>query len=323
MTRDSGSASSSQPSGGVPAPHDGVLPIPQPDGQPLSHVLAALNLARVEETTFTAPSLPALMGRIYGGQVLAQAMMAAGQTTPDDGDGPRLLHSCHGYFLRPGKVDSGLRFEVEKLHDGRSFSTRRVHAIQRETPILSVIASFQESQPGRSHQDRMPIGYDPEMLPSAIELFASVDHPAAQFLALTGAFDIRHTAGNMYLHPAHDRKAEQCVWMRARSPLPEGTSQLLQRALLVYACDQVMLEPVLRRHSIAWLHEGISVASLDHSMWWHRDVDVSDWFMFRQHSPSAQGGRGLGTATIFDRSGRLVASAAQEGMVRVPADGMV
>lgn len=308
---------------GVPDPMNGVLPIPQPDVEPLSHVLAALDLTRLDETTFAAPSLPFFLGRIYGGQVLSQAMMAAGRTTPDDRDGPRQLHSCHGYFLRPGTIDSALEFRVELLHDGRSFSTRRVHAIQHGKPILSVIASFQESQRGREHQDVAPRVFTPDMLPSAMELFAANPDPTAQFLARTGAFDIRHVAGNMFIHPAPTRDATQCVWMRARSALPEGASQLLHRALLIYACDQVMLEPVLRRHGLSWQHPGISVASLDHSMWWHRDIDVSDWFVFEQHSPSAQCGRGLGTAKIFDKTGALVASAAQEGMVRVPEDNEV
>ena len=158
------------------------------------------------------------------------------------------------------------------------------------------------------------------MLPSAMELFSTNPHPAAQFLARTGAFDIRHVKGDMFMHTAPDREPSQQVWMRARSPLPEGSHQLLHRALLIYACDQIMLEPVLRRHGLSWSHPGISIASLDHSMWWHRDIDVSQWFCFAQHSPSAQGGRGLGTARIFDHTGALVATAAQEGMVRVPED---
>ena len=299
-----------------PVPTNGVLPIPQPDVAPISLVLAALDLTQIAGTSFTAPTMPSLGGRIYGGQVLAQAMIAAGRTIAED----RTLHSCHGYFLRPGATDSALRFDVEELHDGRSFSTRRVHAIQHGKPILSVIASFQEAQPGRTHQDVAPRVFEPEMLPSAIELFEKNPHPAAKFLSRTGGFDIRHVGGNMFLHAAPDREASQCVWMRARSGLPGGSSQLLHRALLLYACDQIMLEPVLRRHALSWLHPGLSVASLDHSMWWHRDVDVTDWFLFEQHSPSAQGGRGLGTAKIFDATGRLVASTAQEGMVRVPED---
>ena len=306
---------------GVPDPVNGVLPIPQPNVDPLSHVLAALDLTQLDEHTFAAPSMPFLLGRIYGGQVLGQAMIAAGRTTPDDGDGPRGLHSCHGYFLRPGRTDGPVRFEVENLHDGRSFSSRRVHAIQHGEPVLSVIASFQESQPGREHQSVMPATHAPELLPSGFELFATVEHPAAKFLAATGAFDVRHVSGNMYLHPAPDQQARQQVWLRARSGVDADDDQLLHRALLIYACDQVMLEPVLRRHGLAWMHEGISIASLDHSMWWYRNVDINQWHLFDQYSPSAQGGRGLGITHIYDASGRLVATAAQEGMVRTPQDG--
>lgn len=305
---------------GVPDPINGVLPLPQVDVQPLSHLLAALELTQLDEDTYAAPSLPALMGRLYGGQVLAQAMMAAGATMIDDGDGPRYLHSCHGYFLRPGKVDGAVKFHVENLHDGRSFSRRRVHALQHGKPILSVIASFQERQPGRTHQQVMPDVPAPEDCPSTFDLFAEIDHPAAKFLSLTGAFDIRHAHSDLYLRPAEQARDWQFVWMRSRSALPENTRQLLQRSLLIYACDQVMLEPILRTHHLAWMHPGISVASLDHSMWWYRNVDVNEWFLFAQHSPSSQGGRGLGIANIFAKDGTLVASAAQEGMVRTPED---
>lgn len=305
---------------GVPAPVNGVLPLPQVDVQPLSHLLAALELTQLDELTYAAPSLPALLGRLYGGQVLAQAAMAAGATLIDDGDGPRYLHSAHAYFLRPGSADGAVQFRVENLHDGRSFSHRRVHALQHEKPILSMIASFQERQPGQNHQQVMPEVPSPEDCPSNIDLFATIDHPAAKFLSQTGAFDVRHAHADLYMRPAKEARDWQFVWMRSRSALSAGTSQLLQRSLLIFACDQVMLEPVLRRHRLAWMHPGISVASLDHSMWWYRDIDVNDWFLFVQHSPSAQGGRGLGIANIFTKDGTLVASAAQEGMIRTPAD---
>ncbi|HLR28515.1 MAG TPA: acyl-CoA thioesterase II [Ruania sp.] len=279
---------------------------------PLQTVLAALEPTQTGEDTFTSESLPQINGRVYGGQVLAQALLAAGRTTSAD----RLPHSVHGYFLRPGKLDEPITFTVERLRDGRSFSARRTHALQSDKPILSMITSFQESQAGVDHALQMPDVPPPEDLPSSVELFNSLDHPAARFFYRNGAFDIRHTAGHLFTGPAQEATDDQALWMRARGPVPGG--QLLHRAVLAYACDQVMLEPIMRRHGIFWLTRDASLASLDHAMWWHRDVDVSQWLLYVQSSPSAQGGRGLGEAKVFDRDGRLVASIAQEGMVRVP-----
>ncbi|UNX56435.1 thioesterase family protein [Georgenia sp. TF02-10] len=288
---------------------------------PLAAALAALDLRRLGPDEFQGRSLPQINGRVYGGQVLAQSVVAAGVTLPeDDAGGPREMHSVHGYFLRPGKLDRPITFAVERLHDGRSFSTRRTHALQDGTPILSLITSFQERQTGREHAEGAPPAPDPEGLRSALDLFDAIDHPAARFMSSTAAFDIRHTTDPVYLAPAADRDARQMLWMRARNPLPPDLSQLHHRALLAFACDQVVLEPVLRRHGLYWRLPGLSVASLDHSMWWHRDLRVDDWLLFVQDSPSAQGGRGLGTARVFDRAGRHVATIAQEGMVRVPAD---
>lgn len=281
--------------------------------QPLQAVLDALALTDTGEDTFTASSLPQLHGRVYGGQVLAQALLAAGQTTPAE----RLPHSVHGYFLRPGKLDETITFTVERLRDGRSFSARRTHALQSGKPILSMITSFQERQDGLDHAQSMPDVPAPEDLPSSVDLFNSMDHPVARFFYRNGAFDLRHTGGHLFTGPAAEATDQQCLWMRSRGPLPGG--QLLQRAVLAYACDQVMLEPIMRRHRLSWLTPEASVASLDHAMWWHRDVDAGEWLLYVQSSPSAQGGRGLGEAKVFNRRGDLVASIAQEGMLRVPS----
>lgn len=283
--------------------------------EPLQAVLGALELTPAEPDVFTASSLPQINGRVYGGQVLAQALLAAGQTTSPD----RLPHSVHGYFLRPGKLDEPITFAVERLRDGRSFTARRTHAMQSGKPILSMITSFQERQEGLNHQQPMPHVPPPEELPSSVELFGSLDHPAAQFFYRNGAFDLRHASGNLFTGPSTDATDEQYLWMRARGPVPGG--QLLQRAVLAYACDQLMLEPIMRRHGLYWLTRDASIASLDHAMWWHRDVEVGEWLLYAQCSPSAQEGRGLGEAKVFSRSGELVASIAQEGMVRVPRDG--
>jgi acyl-CoA thioesterase-2 len=251
-------------------------------------------------------------GRVFGGQVLAQALLAAGRTV----DPGRLPHSLHGYFLRAGDVTTPIGFDVERMRDGRSFSARRTHARQGDGPILSMIASFQEDQPGLDFAEHPPRGVPgPEDAPSAAEQLAAADHPVARFWT-ESAFDVRHVGGAVYLRPDDERTGRQLVWMRTRGAVPGD--QLLHRALLAYACDQVMLEPVLRHAGLSWSANGLSMASLDHAMWWHRDVRVDQWLLFVQNSPSGQGGRGLGAARVFDRDGRLVASIAQEGMIRVP-----
>ena len=289
-----------------------LLP-PVPD--PSRVLLAALDLVPYpgEPDTFSGANLPQPSGRVFGGQVIAQALLAAGRTV----DAARLPHSLHGYFLRAGDVREPINFAVERLRDGRSFSARRTHAFQGGAPILSMIASFQEHQDGFDYADPMPSAPDPEDVLSADERIGGIDHPVAKYWTEESAFDVRHVNGAIYLGPGADTSGRQLVWIRSRSPLPDD--QLLHRALLAYACDQVMLEPILRRSAESWASRGLSIASLDHAMWWHRDVKVDDWLLFAQSTPSAQGGRGLGATQVFTRDGVLVASIAQEGMVRVPS----
>ncbi|WP_255500033.1 acyl-CoA thioesterase II [Actinotalea sp. JY-7885] len=287
------------------------MPVVTPD--PLATVLDVLELDEVDENTFTGGSLPKPGGRVFGGQVLAQTLLAAARTV----DPERLPHSIHGYFLRAGDVTQPITFQVERLRDGRSFSARRTHALQGGVPILSMTTSFQVEQGGVEHADVPPHDVpEPESVPSAMDLLAAVDHPVAAFWTQASAFDLRHVEGSIYLDPADQVTDRQMVWMRARGPLPQD--QVLHRALLAYACDQVMLEPLLRRHGASWATRDLSIASLDHAMWWHRPVSVDEWLLYVQSAPSAQGGRGLGAARVYTRDGSLVATIAQEGMVRLP-----
>ena len=285
---------------------------------PLSGLLAALDLtdtgARTSEDIFTGPSQWMPGGRVYGGQVLAQALVAAHRTVASD----RFAHSMHGYFLRPGDVNLPITFSVDRIHDGRSFSTRRTQAYQNGLPILSMIASFQDVDPGLEHQVEMPAGLpDPESLPTTAEVLADVDHPVARFWATERAFDIRHIGSAIYLRVEDGaRVPHQAVWMRAVGTLPDDPN--LHRAALAYASDHTILEPVMRCHGVAWTERGLKVASLDHAMWFHRDGRADEWLLYAQESPNAIGGRGLSTGRIFDRTGRLLASVAQEGMIRVP-----
>lgn len=284
---------------------------------PLADLVAALDLtdtgARTREDIFTGPSQWAPSGRVFGGQVLAQALVAAGRTIPDD----RFVHSMHGYFLRPGDVALPITFSVDRIHDGRSFSTRRTQAYQSGEPILSMIASFQDVDPGLEHAVEMPTGLpDPESLPSTADVLGGVDHPVARFWSTQRAFDIRHIQDPVYFAGDDSRTPKQAVWMRAIGSLPDDP--MLHRAALAYASDYAILEPVLRAHGISWAHPGLKIASLDHAMWWHRDGRVDDWLLYEQASPVATGGRGLAFGRIFARDGALLATIAQEGMVRVP-----
>lgn len=289
-----------------------VTQLPQSPAPALAELLRIIDLEQQDETVFVGESLPQLNGRVYGGQVLAQALLAAGRTVP-----ARAPHSLHGYFLRPGDLKEPIRFEVEILRDGGSFSARRTHAIQHGKPILSMIASFQEEQAGIEDAQTMPTSVPaPDEVGSAVERLSTIDHPVAKFWTQHAAFDIRHVAGDLYLGTGNELTDKQMVWVRARGPVRGG--QLEHRALMAYACDQLMLEPVMRRAGVSWASPKISIASLDHAMWWHRDARVDEWLLYVQSSPSAQGGRGLGSARVFAQDGTLVASIAQEGMIRVP-----
>ena len=273
---------------------------------------------------FSGDSLPQLSGRIYGGQVVAQGLLAGAATLDADGagsTGERLPHSVHAYFIRGGKPDKPVSFAVDRLRDGRSFSQRRTTASQDGMPILTMISSFQEVQDGADLHIEAPEVPRPEELRSALEIFRTVDHPVARFLGRTAAFDLRHVEGNIYLTPGRERTGVQHLWARSRGRLPAEASQTVHRALLTYMCDQIMLEPALRSQGLCWRSEGMSLATLDHTQWFHRDIDVCDWMLFVQDSPSSQGGRAMVRAEVFDSSGRLVSSIAQEGMIRMPMQG--
>jgi acyl-CoA thioesterase-2 len=292
----------------------------------LDLVLRTLRLEQVDADTFRAGSLPWRPHRVYGGQVLAQALLAAGATV----DPARDPHSIHGYFLRAGEPAEPITLAVERLRDGRSFSARRTHAIQFGRPILSMISSFQERQPGVEHSLPMPDVPAPEDVPSVLDQFGSEDPRVRRFLS-TAAFDLRHVTGALFGDHRRPATDHQAVWMRARAPIDDGaldaplaeggspaSSAVVHAALLAFACDQIVLEPVMRRHGLSWLTPGLKVASLDHAMWWHRRARADQWLLYVQASPSAQGARGLATANVFTQDGTLVASIAQEGMVRSP-----
>lgn len=285
--------------------------------EPLESLLTALDLtdtgARTSEDIFTGPSQWMPLGRVFGGQVLAQSIVAATRTVSDD----RSIHSMHGYFLRPGDVNYPITFSVDRIHDGRSFSTRRTQAYQSGQPILSMIASFQDEDEGLEHQVAMPQDLpDPESLPDSAATLEEVEHPVAQYWASQRPFDMRHVPSPIYLSVEGAHVAHQAVWFRSVGDLPDDPA--LHRAALAYASDYTIMESVMRRHGVAWATPGLKAASLDHAMWWHRPARVDEWLLYTQESPSASGGRGLALGRIFSRDGRLVASVAQEATIRVP-----
>lgn len=290
--------------------------------EPTAALLQLLDLsdadgANTDEEIFVGISEPQPHGRVFGGQVLAQSILAAVRTV----DEARQIHSMHGYFLRPGDANAPITFGVQKLRDGRSFSARRTHAYQNGAPILSMIASFQVPADGVDHHEPFPEGIpDPESLPSTADLLSEFEHPIAQQWAYERPFDIRHVQSPLYLRAEGEREPTNAVWMKSKGPLPDDLN--LHRAALAYASDYTLLEPILRRHGIAWISPGIKFASLDHAMWWHRPFRADEWLLYVQNSPSASGARGLGVGRVFSRSGELVATVAQEGMMRIPVEAV-
>lgn len=266
-----------------------------------------------EGDVFVGRSQPQSHGRVFGGQVLAQSVMAAGRTVDGGESGERPIHSMHGYFLRPGDDQQPIRFLVERMRDGHSFSARRVHAVQQGRLLLSMITSFQDESPGLEHQTEMPQVVGPDELTSDAEILSALHHPAAKHLARR-PIEIKHVEGPLFA-PAKEQVASQHVWFRL--PRALGDNPLLHAAVLAYASDFSLLEPILRRHGIAWPDPRLRAASLDHAMWFHRRPRADDWILYREASPSAQNGRGLGHGLMFAQDGTLMASVAQEGMVRL------
>jgi acyl-CoA thioesterase-2 len=283
---------------------DALTLIPTPDG-------AGAAKAQLSADRFTAPSLLMPRGRVYGGQVMAQALLAACNTVEAD----RPIHSLHGYFLRPGDDKQSIDFAIDRIHDGRSFSTRRTQAYQNDVPIFSMISSHQDRNGGLEHHAPMPANIpSPYELPSAIEVLSALDHPMAEYWAHFRPFDIRHVEGGIYDMVRGDRVAHQAVWMRTHTDLPDDPN--VHRAAIAWASDYTILEPIFRRHGVAWADPELKAASLDHAMWFHRDARADEWMLYVLESPSAQGGRGLGLGRIYSQDGTLLVSVAQEGMIR-------
>lgn len=254
-------------------------------------------------------------GRAFGGQVLAQSLIAAGRSVQAvDGLGDRTIHSLHAYFIRPGDSREPIRFAVENLRDGNSFSVRRVYAMQNGETLLSATLSFQAPADGLDHQATMPSVPDPDRVRTTAEELEGIDHPVADHWR-SRAVDVRTVEGALFFKPGRQHNADQNVWMKTSAALPDDP--LVHAAVMAYASDYTLLESILRKHGLVWSDSRLRPASLDHSMWFHRPGRVDDWLLYEQESPSASGGRGLGVGKMFSLDGTLICTVAQEGMVRV------
>ena len=294
---------------------DGIVTASSPS-EALEKVLEVLDVQPDpdRENTFVGTSYQPPWGRIFGGQVLAQSLLAAARTV----DGSRPVHSLHAYFLRAGDPNLPITFDVDILRDGRSFSARRTQAIQRGKPILSMISSFQQPADGLDHQVEMPKVPGPDELPTVEDHFGHLESPVVQQLLRSRPVDMRYVDGPLFAQPGPEKVGHQSVWFRASAPMPDD--ELLHTALLAFASDYNLLESVIRRHGLSWATARMKTASLDHAMWFHRQARADEWLLYTQESPSASGSRGMGIGRIFTADGVLVASTAQEGMMRLPRD---
>ncbi|MFJ4922064.1 acyl-CoA thioesterase II [Streptomyces sp. NPDC088725] len=287
----------------------------------LESLLDLLDLERIERDIFRGTSQPSVVPRVFGGQVAAQALVAAGRTVPDD----RTAHSLHAYFLRPGDPGAPIVYTVDRIRDGRSFTTRRVVAVQHGQPIFHLSASFQLYEEGLDHQAAMPAAPDPETLPTAAEQlprYASrfVDPRVVDRLLETrAAIDLRYVDAPPYGTVGQPREPRSQVWFRTAGKLADDP--LLHVCLATYVSDMTLLDSILLAHGRGgWAVGDVVGASLDHAMWFHRPFRADEWLLYDQESPSAAGGRGLGQARIYTRDGQLAISVIQEGVVRVPRD---
>lgn len=281
----------------------------------LDDLLDLLDLERIEQDIFRGRSRSAIVPRVFGGQVAAQAMVAAGRTVPAD----RLAHSLHAYFLVPGDPGAPIVYEVDRIRDGRSFTTRRVVAVQHGRPVFHLSASFQAYEEGLDHQAGMPAAPDPESLPTAEEMLPRhlPEDIARRLVEARAAVDLRYAGTPPWGSVGEPREPRSQVWFRTNGKLADDP--LLHVVLATYVSDMTLLDSVLLAHGRGgWAVGDVVGASLDHAMWFHRPFRADEWLLYDQESPSAAAGRGLGQARIWTRDGRLAISVIQEGVVRVP-----
>ncbi|MGY5804094.1 acyl-CoA thioesterase II [Rhizobium sp. LEGMi12c] len=284
---------------------------------PMETVLATLDLETIEMNLFRGNSPQVGWQRVFGGQVIGQALMAAQRTV----DGDRFAHSLHAYFMLPGDPSVPILYQVDRLRDGSSFNTRRVLAVQHGKAIFALTASFQVDEPGFDHQIDMPDVPMPEELMDEEQVkqryLAHAPENVRRYWERKRPVEIRPVSIESYFSRAQPSQ-RQNIWVRVTGPVPDD--RLYRNAVLAYLSDMTLLDVSLNAHGTSVLDPTVQVASLDHAMWFHRPFKLDDWLLYSQESPSASGARGFTRGSLFTRSGVLIASVAQEGLIRKKAN---
>ena len=280
---------------------------------PVDELVTMLDLEHIERNIFRGLVPPQGRSRVFGGLVVAQALVAASRTV--EGRAP---HSLHAYFILPGDPSMPIVYDVERVRDGRSFTTRRCVAIQAGRPIFDLFASFQVEEAGLEHQAAKPDVPDPDQLPSAADIEAKYGHlmPVGMLSWFSGerAVELRPTDMRRYDRSKPPRPTQN-IWIRISGRLPDDPA--IHRAMLAYMSDLTLIDVTLAAHNRSLFEPEFSAASLDHAIWFHRPFRADEWLLYSQDSPNTSGARGLARGLLFDREGRLVATVMQEGLVRL------
>ena len=282
--------------------------------QPLNQIIKTLDLEEIELNHYLATSPNEGWQRVYGGQVIGQALVAASRTVSPN----RSAHSLHGYFLRAGDTTIPILYKVDRIRDGKSFTTRRVVAVQRGQAIFTMSISFQIDEGGLSHQFDMPKVPSPDSLPTEDELrreqAKSWPKEFQESFSGSSAIQVKPVDPVDLLNPKPTQAVQRC-WMRCGEPLPDDPR--IHQCVLAYLSDWSLLDTASRPHGVSFMQENVQVASLDHAMWFHRSFRADEWLLYDQDSPSASGARGFNRGLIYNQTGKLVASTTQEGLLRI------
>jgi acyl-CoA thioesterase II len=282
-------------------------PLSQSPDDALTHLLGLLNLEQIEDNIFRGPHTDENRLRTFGGQVAAQALVAAGRTVTD-----KPVHSLHAYFLRPGDPHRPTVYMVDRIRDGKSFATRRVVAVQHGEPIFNLSASFHAVEDGPSHHKPMPHAPDPESLPTFLERYAEFAH--LEWFQRPRPIDTRTTTPPMRKRRTKGSEPRQQVWMKPVGTLPDDP--LVHACVVAYASDMSLLDSILLAHNLSWEDGSMMAVSLDHAMWFHRPFRADQWLLYDQESTASFGARGIARGEIYTSTGDLVVSVVQEGLVR-------
>jgi acyl-CoA thioesterase-2 len=281
----------------------------------VSELLKILRLKRISETKFVGQNYPASWGRVFGGQILAQSLHAAYQTVPNT----RIAHSLHGYFILMGDINLPVEYEVDKIRDGNSFTTRRVVAYQNGKAIFNMAASFQKEENGVDHQIDAPNILPPEVLRSDMQQVESIKHKNPNYYkslkkAQLKMFDIKPVEIMSHIETKNAIPYSH-VWLKTKEKnqisLPE------KQQLLAFSSDINLIATATKPHREKINQKPVFIASIDHAMWFHRDFEIDDWLLYAMDSPSASSARGFTRGSIFSKSGTLIASVTQEGLIRI------